>query len=130
MKLPSQLGPAIWGALGGAIAITILGFTWFGWVGPDTAESKAAERANTAVVTALTPICVRKFKESADAAEQLKALKKIDYYWQRGSFVEEGGWATFAGMSEPNSEVARACAEALEKEKIQEAGRPSEAARP
>lgn len=118
MKLPAQVAPAFWGALGGAIVITTLGFTWFGWVGAETAENRATERAQKAVVAALTPICVRKFKQSADAASQLEALKKIDYYWEKGSFVEKGGWATFAGTSEPNSEVARACADALQKENI------------
>ena len=97
MKLPIQLVPPLVGAIGGAIALAILGFTWFGWVSASTAEFLADKRAGAAVVAALTPICVEKFKESADAAKQLEALKKVAYSWEKGSFVEKGGWATFAG---------------------------------
>jgi hypothetical protein len=115
MKLPSQIAPALWGAAGGALVLAILGFTWFGWVGPDTAETRAKERAEAALVAALTPICLEKFKASPDAAAQFEALEKIQYSWEKGPFVEKAGWATFAGTEKPNSEVARACAEAIEK---------------
>lgn len=115
MELPAYATPASLGAVGGAIALAIVGFTWFGWVGSGTAERMAKERADAAVLAALTPICVEKFKESTDADKNLAALRKIDLYWERGSFVEKGGWATFPGSDKPNSEVARACAETLNK---------------
>ena len=51
----------------------------------------------------------------ADAAVNLAALKKINYVWEQGSYVEKGGWATMPGSDKPNSEVARACAEVLSK---------------
>jgi hypothetical protein len=126
MKLPIQLVPTLVGAIGGAMVLAILGFTWFGWVSASKAEFMADKRAGAAVVAALTPICVEKFKESADAAKQLEALKKFAYYWEKGSFVEKGGWATFAGETKPNPDVARACAEALEKQNILQAGPSSE----
>jgi hypothetical protein len=28
MKIPAELKPAAWGAVGGAIALAIIGFTW------------------------------------------------------------------------------------------------------
>jgi hypothetical protein len=118
MKIPSQTAPALWGAAGGAIVIAVLGFTWFGWVSSSTAEKMAQDRANAALVTALTPVCVERFKEHADAAKNLEELKKIDYYWEQSSFVEKGGWATFAGSDKPNSDVARACADALKKQTL------------
>lgn len=118
MKLPPQTAPALWGAAGGAAVLAVLGFTWFGWITSNSAERMAKERADAAVVAALTPLCVEKFKESAEAAKQLEALKKIDYAWERGSFVEKGGWATFPGSAEPNSDVARACAEAVKDQKL------------
>ena len=57
--------------MAGAIAIMILGFSWFGWTLGSTAEKMANQRAETAVVVALTPICVQKFQHQAGAAEKL-----------------------------------------------------------
>jgi hypothetical protein len=118
MKIPVQAAPALWGAVGGAVVLAIVGFTWFGWVTGGTAEKLAKERTESALVAALTPICVDNFRQSAEAAKNSEALKKISYYWEKGSFVEKGGWATFPGSDTPNSAVARACAEALEKNKL------------
>lgn len=118
MKLPPQTVPALWGAAGGAVLIALIGFTWFGWVTAGTAEKTAREKSETAVVAALTPVCVEKFKESADVAKNFEALKKIEYSWEKGTFVEKGGWATAPGAEKPNSAVAQACAEALGKQNL------------
>jgi hypothetical protein len=118
MKYRTEIVSGAWGAAAGAIILAILGFTWFGWITGGTAEKMAQERADSAVVAALTPICIEKFKESEQAAQNLEALKKISYSWERGTFVEKGGWATFPGNDKPNSDVARACADALSKQKL------------
>jgi hypothetical protein len=76
-----------------------------------------AERGSvSAVVTALSPICVDKFQRSAEAATDMAELKKVSSY-QQGSFIEKGGWATFPGNDSANAAVARACAEMLGKVK-------------
>ena len=118
MKVPAQTVPAIWGAVGGAALIAVLGFTAFGWVTGGTAETMAKQRADEAVTAALTPVCVEKFKESEDAKKNFEALAKIEYYWEKGTFVEKGGWATMPGAKAPNRAVAQACAEALAKQKL------------
>jgi hypothetical protein len=118
MKFPSQTAPALWGAAGGAVLIALVGFTWFGWVTGGTAEKMAREKSEAAVVAALTPVCVEKFKDSADAAKNFEALKKIQYNWDKSTFVEKGGWATPPGAEKPNSAVAQACAEALGKQNL------------
>jgi hypothetical protein len=105
--------PALWGAAAGAIALAIVGFNWGGWVTGGTAEAIATNRAETAVVTALTPICVDKFRQAADASANLAEMKKTNYSWDQSKFVEKGGWATMPGSTYPNSAVARACAESL-----------------
>ncbi|MFK4490271.1 hypothetical protein [Bradyrhizobium sp. USDA 336] len=105
--------PALWGALAGAIALAIVGFSWGGWVTGGTAETLAKNSAATAVVAALTPICVEKFRQAADASANLVEMKKATYSWDQSKFVEKGGWATMPGSTEPNSAVARACAESL-----------------
>lgn len=84
------------------------------------AETLAKTRAATAVVAALTPICVDKFRQAVDASANLAEMKKTSYSWDQSKFVEKGGWATMPGSTEPNSAVARACAESLGSEKAVE----------
>jgi hypothetical protein len=110
MKLPIETKPALWGVVGGAIASAIVGFTWGGWVTSGTAEAAAAKRVNAAVVEALAPACVEKFKRSSDAAANLAEFKKVDT-WSRGAFIEKGGWATLPGANSPAqvTAVADAC---------------------
>ncbi|SRR6266571_2294672 len=117
MQIPAQTKPALWGAVGGAIALAIVGFSWGGWVTGGTAAQIAKQRAESAVVAALAPICVDKFQHAADAGANLAALKKVNS-WQQGSFIESGGWATMPGATSPDSAVARACAEILGNPKI------------
>jgi hypothetical protein len=110
----------LWGAVAGAIALAIVGFSWGGWVTGGSAETLATSRAATAVVVALTPICVEKFRQAADASANLTEMKKATYVSDKSKFVEKGGWATMPGSTEPNSAVARACAESLGREKAVE----------
>ena len=111
MKLPVETRPALWGMVGGAIAATIVGFTWGGWVTGGRAESDATQRANAAVVVALAPVCVERFQRGADVSANLAALKKVDS-WSQGDFVEKGGWAVAPGAKSYDqvTAVARACA--------------------
>ncbi len=111
MKIPVETKPAFWGVAGGAVALAIVGFGWGGWVTGGKAEVAANERAHTAVITALAPICVENFRQAGDVSTNLAALKKVDS-WQQGAFVEKGGWAKVPGSNAPDqlSAVARACA--------------------
>ena len=109
----AAMRPALWGAVAGAIALAIVGFNWGGWVTGGTAETLAKNSAAMAVVAALTPICVEKFRQAADASANLVEMKKATYASDQSKFVEKGGWATMPGSAEPNSAVAKACAESL-----------------
>jgi hypothetical protein len=113
----AAMKPALWGAAAGAVALAIVGFGWGGWVTGGTAEALAKNNAATAVVAALTPICVEKFRQATDASANLAEMKKATYAWDQSKFVEKGGWATMPGSAEPNSAVAKACAESLGREK-------------
>jgi hypothetical protein len=113
MKKYPAVKPAIWGAVVGAIAIMVIGFSQFGWTLGSTAEKMANERAQTAVVAALTPICVEKFQHQADAPAKLAEFSKVSTSWDRKAIIEKGGWATIAGSDAPNLAVAIACAEQL-----------------
>jgi hypothetical protein len=111
MKIPVETKPAVWGIAGGAIAAAIVGFTWGGWVTGGRADTDATTRANAAVVAALAPVSVERFKRAPDVAANLVAFKKVDT-WQRGDFVEKGGWATAPGSkpADQMSSISTACA--------------------
>ena len=111
MKSFASLKPGIWGAVIGAAAISVVGFSSFGWTLGSTADRMAKERAQTAVVDVLAPICVEKFQRQADAATKLVEFKKASSSWDRRSIIEKGGWATMPGGDAPNSAVVTACAE-------------------
>lgn len=114
-KLPAETKPFLWGAAAGALALSIVGFSWGGWVTGTTAERLAGARADAATVSALTPICVTQFKTSPKARASLVALKETKS-WEQADYVRNGGWATMpGGTGEPDREVAAACAEALTK---------------
>jgi hypothetical protein len=78
-----------------------------------TADKLAAEQANTAVLAALTPICVEKFLQNSDAKANLAVLQKISSNWEQGQYLEKGGWATRPGGTSSDYQLARACAEKL-----------------
>ncbi len=102
----------LWGALGGAIVLAIIGFAWGGWVTGGTAQEMAEERAEVAVVARLAPICVEQFKQDSEKDQKLKDLKKEDS-WKGYDYVEKQGWATMPGEKKPDSKVAEKCAELI-----------------
>ena len=113
MEAPSQLKPVLWGAVGGAVALAITGFTWGGWVTGSKADLLARQQVQAALVEVLTPICVDKFKVAMDATARLVELKKITSSWDRERFVKDNDWAKFG--KESNSRVVDACASELYK---------------
>ena len=107
MQVPASVKPALWGAVGGAVAAIIIGFSWGGWVTGGTAGRMATTSAQDASVLALTPLCIVK---AEGQSEQLALLKK-ESSWQRGDFVIKAGWV--ASVNEQyRSAVANACASA------------------
>jgi len=97
----------------GAVAAMAIGFSWGGWITSATSNKLAAEQATTAVVTVLTPICVEKFMQNADAQANLVALRKISSNWEQGQYLEKGGFATRPGAVSSDYQLARACATKL-----------------
>ena len=113
MRRYPSLKPGIWGVVVGAAAISVVGFSSFGWTLGSTAERMAKEQSQNAVVAVLAPICVEKFQHQADAATKLIEFKKVSSSWDRRSIIEKGGWATMPGTDAPSSAVVTACAERL-----------------
>ena len=60
----------------GAVASVVIGFSWGGWMTGGSANKLAAARADTAVVAALTPVCVEKFLQNSDATANLGSPAK------------------------------------------------------
>ena len=112
MKAHPSLKPALWGAVAGAVAISVIGFSSMGWTLGSTAERMAADRAESAVVSVLAPICVEKFRQQANSAAKLIEFKKAAS-WDQRALIEKGGWATTPGTEKMNSAVASACVDKL-----------------
>ncbi len=112
MNWKEKIKLLVWGAIGGAIVLAIIGFAWGGWVTGGTAQEMAKEKADKAVVDRLAPICVTQFQQDPNKEERLKELKKLDS-WKRSDFVKKQGWAAMPGDKEPDNEVAGVCANRL-----------------
>lgn len=107
MKLPSELKPAAWGAIGGAIVTMLVGFQGLGWYTGGSAEEMAQNRAREAVVVAYAPVCA---ELAAGEPDQLTLMME-ERQWQRDRFVQNAGWVS--GVADPyKAEVAEACAKA------------------
>lgn len=104
----------LWSAIGGAILLSIVGFSWGGWVTGGTAQERAAQMTATAMVERLAPLCLMRFSEDPEKDQKFEELKKASS-WQRRAYVEEQGWATVLGEKEPDHEVADECVNRLMK---------------
>ena len=77
-----------------------------------SAQTKAEQIAEDAVIDRLAPICVVQFEQDPEKDQKLKELKEMSSY-QRGDYVKKQGWATIPGEKEPDSKVADECAKRL-----------------
>jgi hypothetical protein len=117
MKTPEWTKPAVWGAVVGAVATVIVGFSQMGWTTAHSAASMADQRAETAVIAALVPFCVANAERDGDAAKLVK-FKAEESEYSRNAIVSDAGWATMPGMSSPDRGLASACAEKLRGPKV------------
>ena len=112
MQMPSMLqGESLTrlmqGAAAGAVATMFVGFYWGGWSLGSTADKMAKERSERAVVAALAPVCVDKFRALPDAEAKQAALSKIESWKRRDEFPKE--LVTLPGESYPNAALVDAC---------------------
>jgi hypothetical protein len=107
-----MIKPFVWGMVVGAIVLLIVIFS-AGWVVTSgSAQEKAEEMAEKAVVDHLAPICVVQFLKDPNKEERLKELKEKSS-WERDGYVKEIGWATMPGAESPARGVADECARRL-----------------
>jgi hypothetical protein len=112
MRFPEWLKPALYGAIAGAVAISIAGFSWGGWVTGGTAREMAADQARLEVVEALVPVCLEQSRRDPNVIATLASLKDESSY-KRGEMLMKTGWATMPGSTDPDRNVAKACVEKL-----------------
>jgi len=110
MNVSASVKPAIWGAIGGAIAAMVIGFAWGGWVTGGTAGKMEAASAEAAIVQAFTPLCVAKAEQQPEKFAALK--EKSSYGSPRVDFVIEAGWVDNV-TEKYRSAVAKACAQTV-----------------
>jgi hypothetical protein len=112
MHTPEWLKPGLYGAVCGAAALAVIGFSWGGWVTGGTARAMATDQAKADVVTALSLICLDQSKHDPQLAERVAAIKAASS-WNRGDLVMKNGWATMPGTAQGNSQVAKDCADKI-----------------
>ena len=104
-KIKSFIGNAIVGA----IVMSIVGFSWLGWVLESTANQKAKQMSEEAVIINLSKICVYQASQDPEKDLKLKELIK-ESSWTRDDYVKKQGWSTIAGEEELERGVADKCA--------------------
>jgi hypothetical protein len=117
MQLPAIFeGPSVTrllqGAFVGFLATMLIGFNWGGWTLGSTAKQMAEKSASAALVAVLAPMCADKFRQGPEATQNMAEFKKVNS-WMQDTYIQKGGWATFAGMSSPDLAIAQACAKLL-----------------
>lgn len=117
MNIPVWVKPGAWGAVIGAVVVSLVGFTQLGWMGSASAERMAAGRADTAVIAALVPFCLAKAERDPDPAV-LTRFKAEQSSYSRNDIVTKAGWATLDGGKIANDGLARACSDKLHAAKV------------
>ncbi|AFO91464.1 hypothetical protein D1822_08765 [Phaeobacter inhibens] len=113
MTYPEWLKPGVYGALIGAVSITIAGFSWGGWVTGGHAEAMASTRSHDELIAALVPVCVNMAKTDTDRIAKLASIQETMSFKRRDAVIATG-WATIPGAETPNRDLAQACLAGLE----------------
>lgn len=113
MNIPEWVKPGLLGAVAGAIFVSVVGFSWGGWMTRADADSMAASLSNDNVIAALVPVCLDIASTDPDRAGQMETIRAAVYYKRRDA-VMDAGWATVPGAEGPDRGLAAACLIALE----------------
>ncbi|SDJ35152.1 hypothetical protein [Lutimaribacter saemankumensis] len=119
MNTPKWLKPGIYGAVIGAAAIGIFGFSWGGWVTGGTARDNAMAMSHDAVVSAMVPVCLDMIRTDPERVAKLAEIREASKYQRRDALME-AGWATVPGTQSPSRDIAQACLAALNVDTILE----------
>lgn len=113
MTYPEWLKPGAYGALIGAVSITVAGFSWGGWMTESRADSMADSRSHNELIAAMVPVCINMAQTDADRAAKLASIRDATTYKRRDAVIA-AGWATVPGSESPDRDLAQACLAGLE----------------
>ena len=113
MNTPEWLKPGIYGAVIGAAAIGIAGFSWGGWVTGGTAHDRAMAMSHDDVVAAMVPVCLDMAETDPDRFAKLAEIRDASTYQRRNALMDVG-WATVPGTEAPDRDIAQACLASLD----------------
>ena len=113
MTFPEWTKPGVYGALVGAVAVSIFGFTWGGWTTAGSADEMAQSFAADEVTLAMVPVCLNLSKADTERTAKLAALQEASSFQRRKAMMETG-WATLPGTDTPSRDLADACLARLE----------------
>jgi hypothetical protein len=100
--------PACWGAVGGAIALAIIGFTWGGWVTGGAAKNMVSAATTNGQQSVLVPLCVAQFMTTDGAVVKIKATPAYNHDDVVREFVKK------VVDTPMDYSLARACAAAVD----------------
>lgn len=101
-----------WSCVACIVATIIVGFAWGGWVTQGKAALMSAQAAQQAKAQLAAAYCVSRFDSAPDASAKLAALKASES-WQRGQFIDKGGWLKMPGVGQDIYGAADLCASKL-----------------
>ena len=113
MTFPEWTKPGVYGTLVGAVAVSILGFTWGGWTTAGSADEMAQSFAANEVTLAMLPVCLNLSQVDTERAAKLATLQEASSFQRRNAMMETG-WATLPGTDAPSRDLADACLAGLE----------------
>src|SRR5919109_1420444 len=101
----SLVKPAIWSAVGGAIAGMLALSYGFGYMSPSAAKRLADAQTESAIIATLAPVCAEKFNALPDVAARKATLaENKDYSWKmREAFPQ--ALVTLPGKSYVDSDL-------------------------
>lgn len=113
MNTPEWLKPGLYGAAIGAVAISVLGFSWGGWMTNGSANRMATDMSHDHVIAALVPVCLDMARSDLERGNKLATIREASTYKRRDA-VMTAGWATVPGATTPDRDLAQACLSELE----------------
>lgn len=113
MTFPEWTKPGIYGAMIGAVAVSIIGFSWGGWMTSGGANKMAKMMAVQEVTQAMVPVCLQLSAADPQRLSKLAVIQEAKGYNRRNA-VMDAGWATLPGSEAPNRDLAEACMDGLE----------------
>jgi len=104
------------GLVGGIVlgALAATGLTiGTGWaVVKGTADARAVDASNAALVEGYADICAARYEAEPNRAQHEEALKKLEVYKQR-DYVRQYGWSVMLGQSNPFRDTTDRCVEKI-----------------